>query len=159
MAGIKRQRDIEDIGDRPAKLPAMHGAQEGFNIGPVDPPRSKSSLATTSTRLRAPSTRNNRQPFTSNTANAHVTTRKKRSTSAPPKDLRPPATGIIKGQRTADVEVVSTALNNSTKSRHQKGSDDDPRWQRFEAQRSAGTSTRVSKTRSKSHYTPYCDRH
>ena len=159
MAGIKRQRDIEDIGDRPAKLPTIHGSQDEFNTGLVDPPRSTSSLATTSSKLRAPSTRNNRQPFTSTVANSHVTTRKKRSASAPPKDLRPPAAGIIKGQRTADVEAVTATLNRSTKSKHQKGSDDDPRWQRFEAQRNAGTSAHVSKTRRKSHYILYRDYH
>lgn len=151
MAGTKRHRDIDDIGERPGKLSTMYGSYEEYNIPLVDPQPSINAVPTASSKLRAPSTRNTRPPFNSTAANGYssnVTTRKKRSASAPPKDLRPPATGIIKGQRTAEPEAVTTR---TTRSRH-KGGEDDPKWQRFEAQRNAGTSTHVSKTRRMLYY-------
>lgn len=157
MAGTKRHRDISDIGeDRPTKLAALTDVRDrdagcdepvGGATGPL------AGMTSISSRLRKPSTRNVRAPLAINPVNANVTTRKKRSASAPPKDLRPPVAGIVKGHRVHETEAAANAVNKSAKTKSTKAADDDPRWRRFEAQRN-GTAQApgTNRTRRKSSY-------
>ncbi|KAG8830611.1 kinesin-like nuclear fusion protein [Serendipita sp. 399] len=137
MAGIKRPREIEDIGDRVFKMPPFALTGVDLNDDPTQQlEREATSTATNlehtgvSSKLRPPSSRSTRAPLATNVLNTNVTTRKKRSTSVPPKDMRPQPSGIVKGQRMVDGD----ALGKSGK-RVPKSTEDDPRWQRFEAQR------------------------
>ncbi|KAG8777721.1 kinesin-like nuclear fusion protein [Serendipita sp. 398] len=141
MAGIKRPRELEDIGDRVHKMPPFATTGADLNDDPTRQSQGETDSAaadqiqpSASSKLRPPSSRSTRAPLSTNTLNSNVTTRKKRSTSVPPKEIRPPPSGIVKGQRTVDAD----ALNKSGK-RVPKSTEDDPRWQRFEAQRNAGS--------------------
>jgi hypothetical protein len=152
-AGAKRSRDLEDLGDKASKLFALSSVQEveeqplgqqeydEDDTAPSATP-TDSTRATRSSRLKQPSSKPTRQPLATNPAISNVTTRKRRSTrsttTAAAKELRPPPSGIIKGQRTADAEIVNNALNKSVKGKATKGGEDDPKWQRFEAARNAG---------------------
>ncbi|PVF97935.1 kinesin-domain-containing protein [Serendipita vermifera] len=149
LAGAKRSRDIQDIGDKAPKLLALSSVQEveeaqeqGEDEGPPPTTPASSTRTTRSTKLKQPSERPTRQPLATNPVISNVTTRKRRSTrsttTAAAKELRPPPSGIIKGQRTAEVEAVNNALSKSAKGKATESSEDDPKWQRFEAARNAG---------------------
>ncbi|CAG7846979.1 Kinesin-like protein klpA [Serendipita indica DSM 11827] len=111
---------------------------------------SAASSSTTSSKLRPPSSRGMRAPLVPNPLNTNVTTRKRRSVSVPPKDVKPAPSGIIRGQRTADIEATAEAVNKAIRTRAQREAVEDPKWQQFEARRNAGTNVYGAKPRSTS---------
>lgn len=140
---------MDDIGDRHHKGAPFAMAPPALNDVEADrgDVASAASSSTTSSKLRPPSSRGMRAPLVPNPLNTNVTTRKRRSVSVPPKDVKPAPSGIIRGQRTADIEATAEAVNKAIRTRAQREAVEDPKWQQFEARRNAGTNVYGAKPR------------
>lgn len=162
MAGVKRPREIDDVVERPKKLPTLSNAHDEFDSTllldhatarrpePEPEPARVDPYVTTRTRLPSASNKNARPPLATNGMNTNVTTRKKRRSASVPKDLRPPPSGIIRGQRTVKEPEPPAVTQRATRSRTLKAAPTDERWARFEAERNAGTNPSTNRGRSRS---------